>query len=82
MCTLSTVQIFKLMLSESMHNLKVPKCEILDLMDSRDFYTKKPPWVGDFGTVMKNLKLFRFRHDFEVCTRENFALVHAESALN
>jgi hypothetical protein len=25
--------------------LKVPQWEIFDLLDSRDFYTKKPPWV-------------------------------------
>jgi hypothetical protein len=35
---------------------------------------------GDFGTVIKNSKLFRFRHDFEVYFRENFELVHAEPA--
>jgi hypothetical protein len=29
----------------------VPKCEIFDLLDSRDFYTIKPPWEGDFGNV-------------------------------
>ncbi len=51
------------------------------LIDSRDFYTIKPPWVSDFGTVIKNSKLFRFRHDFEGFSRENFELVHAESAL-
>ncbi len=49
-----------------MRRLKVPKCEIFNLMDSRDFYTIKSPWVCDFGTVTKNSKLFRFRHDFEV----------------
>ncbi len=59
----------------------MPKCEIFILVDSRDFYTKKPPWVGDFGIVMKKSKLFRFRHDFEVFSRENFELVHAETAL-
>jgi hypothetical protein len=36
------------------------KCEISDLMDSCDFYTIKPPWIGDFETVIKNSKLFRF----------------------
>jgi hypothetical protein len=36
------------------HILKVPKCEIFDLMDdSREFYTIKPSWVCDFGTVIK-----------------------------
>jgi hypothetical protein len=47
-------------------------------MDSYDFYTIKPPWVGDFGNVIENLKLFRFRHDFKFFSRENFDLVHAE----
>ncbi len=28
----------------------------------------------------KNSKLLRFRHDFEVFSRENFELVHAEPA--
>ncbi len=46
--------------------LKVPKCEIFDLLDSRDFYTMKPPWIGDFGIVIKKKsKLSRFGHDFE-----------------
>jgi hypothetical protein len=45
--------------------LKLPKCEIFDLMDSHDFSIIKSPWVGDFETVIKNSKLFRFRHDFE-----------------
>jgi hypothetical protein len=49
-------------------------------MDSRYFYTIKPPWVGVFGTVIRNSKLFRFRHDLEVFSRENFELVHAEPA--
>jgi hypothetical protein len=38
----------------------MPKCEIFNLMDSRDFYTIKPSWVGDFGTKIKISKLFRF----------------------
>jgi hypothetical protein len=42
---------------------------------------KKPSWVGDFGTVIINLKLFHFRHDFEVFFSENVELVHAEHAL-
>jgi hypothetical protein len=50
-------------------------------MDSPDFYTIKPPWVGDFGTVIKHSKLFSFRHDFEVFFREDFELVNAEHAL-
>ena len=45
------------------------------------FFTIEPPWVGDFGTVIKNLKLFCFRNDFKVFTREIFELVHAEPAL-
>ncbi len=46
------------------------------------FYTIKPQWVGDFATVIKNSKLFRFLHDFEVFPRENSELVHAEPGLN
>jgi hypothetical protein len=38
-----TLQYFEKML------LEVPKCEMFDHMDFRDFYTIKPPWVGDFG---------------------------------
>jgi hypothetical protein len=38
--------------------LKVPKCEIFDLVDSRDFCTMKPPWKG----------VFRYFNDFEVCS--------------
>jgi hypothetical protein len=60
--------------------LKVPKCEIFDLMDSRDFFTIKPPWVGDFGTVLKNSKLFHFLH-ISKFFRENYELVHVEHAL-
>jgi hypothetical protein len=29
--------------------LKVPKCKIFDLMDSRDFYTIKPLWKATLG---------------------------------
>jgi hypothetical protein len=47
-------------------SLKVPKCEIFDLMASRDFYPIKPLWVGDFWTVIQNSKLFHFGHDFKV----------------
>jgi len=61
--------------------LKVPKCEIFDLMDSRDFSTIKPQWIGDSRTIIKNSKLFRFLHDFQVCFRENYELVHTEHAL-
>jgi hypothetical protein len=39
------------------------KCEIFDILDSRYFYTIKLPKVGDFGIVIKNMKLFRFVHD-------------------
>ncbi len=59
----------------------MPKCEIFSLIDSREFYIIAPPWVGDFGTVIKSLKLFRFCHDVEVFFREDFVLVHAEHAL-
>jgi len=38
--------------------LKVPKWEIFDLLESRDFYTMKPSWEG----------VFRYAHDFEVCS--------------
>ncbi len=62
--------------------LKVPKCGIFDLMDSRDCYNIQPQWAGNFGTVIKNSKLFRFRHGFNVFFfRENLELVHAEPAL-
>jgi hypothetical protein len=47
-------------------NLKVPKCEIFNLMDFCDFYTIKPPWVGDSGTVKINSKMFHFHHDFKI----------------
>ena len=57
------------------------ECRAFDLMDSRDFSTIKPPWAGDFGTIMKNLNCFVFLHDFEVFIRENDELVHAEHAL-
>jgi hypothetical protein len=40
--------------------LKVPKCDIFKLIDSRDFYTMKPLWVGDFGIVIKNSKIVSF----------------------
>jgi hypothetical protein len=40
--------------------LKVPKCEIFNLMDSRDFYSIKPQRAGDFGTVMKKFKIVAF----------------------
>ncbi len=49
-------------------NLKVPKCESLDMLDSHDFYTIKPLWVDDFQTVIKNLKAFRIGYDFKVCS--------------
>jgi hypothetical protein len=31
-------------------DVKVPKCEIFNLLDSRNMYTIKPSWVADFGT--------------------------------
>jgi hypothetical protein len=49
-------------------NSNVPKCEIFDLLDSHDFYTTQPIWVGDFVTVIKNSKAFLFGYDFEVCS--------------
>ncbi len=44
------------------------KCEIFNLMNSRDFSTIKPLWVGDFGTVVMISNFF---------SRENFELVPA-----
>jgi hypothetical protein len=32
------------------NEIKVPKCEIFHLFDSRHFYTIKASWIGDFGT--------------------------------
>ncbi len=60
--------------------LKVPKCEIFDLMDSRDFSIIKPPGAGDFGTIRKNSNSFFF---FMISKffHENDELVHAEHAL-
>jgi hypothetical protein len=43
--------------SEPRKNERVP---------SSDFYTIKSPWVGDFGTVIKRLKIVLFCDDFEV----------------
>ncbi len=60
------VNLKKWVLFVYIHTLKVPKCEIFDLMDSRDFYSIKPLWACDFGNVIKNSKLFRFGLDFEV----------------
>ncbi len=42
------------------HILKVPKCEIFDLIDSRDFYTIKPPRVDNFGIVIKKFESVSF----------------------
>ncbi len=50
-------------------------------MNSRDFYIIKPPWVGDFGTVIKKFEIVLFSLSFLSVSRENFELVHAESAL-
>jgi hypothetical protein len=33
-------------------SLKVPKCEIFDRSDFRNFYTIQPFWVGDFGAKL------------------------------
>ncbi len=32
--------------------------KIFELLDYRFFYTAKPPWVGDFGTIIKNVKFY------------------------
>ncbi len=45
------------------HYLKVPRCEIFDLLDSCDLHTIKPLCVGNFGTVIKK---FPFGHDLKV----------------
>jgi hypothetical protein len=47
----------------SERDLKVPKCEIFNLMDSRDFYTKKPLWVGEILTLghLQELKFLSSR---------------------
>ncbi len=39
--------------------LKMPKWEIFDLLESRDFYTMKPPWEG----------VFRYAHDSKFVLR-------------
>jgi hypothetical protein len=39
----------------TLHNLKVPKCEIFDLSDFPDFYTIKSLRVGDFGVKIKKI---------------------------
>ncbi len=57
--------------------LMVSKCEVFDLLDSRYFYTINLPWVGDFGTGIKILKLFRFVRNFIVFFRDNVELLHA-----
>ncbi len=44
----------------------MPKCEIFNLLDSQDFYTIKPLWVGDFGTGIKNSKAFGLGSHFEI----------------
>ncbi len=31
----------------------MPKCEIFYLLDSHDFYTIKPLWVGDLGAQLE-----------------------------
>ncbi len=40
--------------------------EIFNLLDSQDFYITKPPGKGDFGTVIKNSKVFGLGSDFEI----------------
>jgi hypothetical protein len=58
--------------------LKEPKCEIFFLLDSRQFYTTKPQWVGNFETEIKNKYKDRFGLDCKVFFSENFVLAHAE----
>jgi len=36
-------------------SLKVPKCEIFDRLDFRDFYTVKSLRAGDFGVKIKKI---------------------------
>jgi hypothetical protein len=51
-------------------------------LDSRDFYTIKPPWIGDLRTLIKKKsKSFRFGYEFEVFFRETFEVAHAEYAI-
>ncbi len=62
--------------------LKVPKCEILYLLDTWDFYTIKPPWVGDVGTIKKK-NIFVLGMISKVVPRKFWVtLVHAEHELN
>jgi hypothetical protein len=42
-----------LILSISFFRKSVPKCEIFDRWDFRDFYTTKSLWEGDFGVKIK-----------------------------
>ena len=53
--------------------LKVPNSEIFNLLNSRDFYTIKPPWVDDFGTVIKN-QLFSVWSWFKSFIQNSFSL--------
>ena len=48
--------------------LTVPSCEVVELLNSCDFYTTKPLRVDDLGTEIKNC----YFHDFEVFFGKNF----------
>jgi len=61
--------------------LKVPKCEISISWILVIFYTIKPPWVGDFGTVKKIRNCFVLVMISKFFPAKNFQLVHAEPAL-
>ncbi len=50
--------------------LKEAKCEILDLLDFRYFYTTKPLWFGDLGIKRKKLFIFIFWVNFSA--KKNF----------
>ncbi len=51
-------------------NLKMPKCEIFDLLDSRDFFYQKASIGKRFWDCNKIIEIFHFCHDFEVFTRK------------
>jgi hypothetical protein len=56
--------------------LKVPKCEIFNILDSDDFCTIKPLWVDDFGAKYKLIILI-----FGWNRHHLFSYVHAELSL-
>ncbi len=55
------------------NSLKVPKCEILDLLDCHDFYTIKPFWVDNFSP---RIEIF----SFEITYHINSCLEHWRGA--